>query len=113
MENLDPYSCILQVDLRNAFNVVSRSAMIGLVHKHLPKPSNLVEFLYIQPGHLRVGRSSEIISLCVSVQQGFPLAPLLFCLVLKEITNKFRNNDITSLWYLDDGNLEYTSHHYG
>ena len=74
-------------------------------HEHVPKLSNLVEFLYIPPGHLSIGRSSEIISLCVGVQQGCPLAPLLFCLVLKEITNKFRHNDITSLWYLDYGHF--------
>ena len=59
IEDLPPSSCILQVDFQNAFNLVSRTAMITLVREYFPSLSNLVEYLYIPVGHLRIGKSSE------------------------------------------------------
>ena len=49
--------------------------------------------------------SDEVIESAVGVQQGDPLAPVLFCLVLKKVINAISDScalDI-NLWFLDDG----------
>ena len=49
--------------------------------------------------------SDEVIESAVGVQQGDPLAPVLFCMVLKKVINAISDScalDI-NLWFLDDG----------
>jgi hypothetical protein len=49
--------------------------------------------------------SDEVIESAVGVQQGDPLAPVLFCMVLKRVINAISDScalDI-NLWFLDDG----------
>jgi hypothetical protein len=47
----------------------------------------------------------EVIESAIGVQQGDPLAPVLFCMVLKKVINAISTDcalDI-NLWFLDDG----------
>jgi hypothetical protein len=49
--------------------------------------------------------SDEVIETAVGVQQGDPLTPVLFCMVLKKVINAITDScalDI-NLWFLDDG----------
>ena len=92
MENLQEDESILQVDFTNAFNLTSRQKFIDLTYDLLPKIANLTNFLYSSKGLLKLGHNGDDFLLsCTGVQQGCPLAPLLFALVLRELTTKISN----------------------
>jgi hypothetical protein len=106
IENLKPDESALQVDFSNAFNLIDRSAFLSIVKEAFPDLFNLVGYLYSAQGRLLAGDSC--IYSCQGVQQGDPLGPFLFSLVLQELLFKIRNNFpnlILNLWYLDDGSL--------
>jgi hypothetical protein len=110
MENLADDENILQIDFSNAFNLVSRDEFINLINVHFPALSNLVNFLYTTQALLTVGYNDHILS-CSGVQQGCPLAPLLFALVLRKLTMLVDIPNITlHQWYLDDGHFVGKSH---
>jgi hypothetical protein len=106
LENLDDDESAIQVDLSNAFNNVKRAAFLPLVREHFPHLYNLVGFLYSSKGRLIAG--AHVIKSCEGVQQGDPLGPFLFSLVLhvliRKIEKEFPNLKL-NLWYLDDGSL--------
>ncbi|KAL5727948.1 hypothetical protein ACHQM5_001085 [Ranunculus cassubicifolius] len=95
----------LLVDFRNAFNVVDRSIMMREVRLRCPPIATWVEFCYGQPARLYYDKFS--LWSCCGVQQGDPLGPLLFALVLHPLI--LRINSLCALevqaWYLDDGTM--------
>jgi hypothetical protein len=102
----DPGKIMLKVDFANAFNVVDRSEMLARVHGQLPGLYRWVEYCYSQPAFLFFG-SCVLLSMA-GVQQGDPLGPLLFSLVLHplalKIQERFPSLDLC-VWYLDDGTI--------
>ncbi len=95
---------ILKVDFRNAFNGVSRDAMLALTRKYFPRLFRWVEWCYANT-YILTFDAWEILS-CEGVQQGDPLGPLLFSLVLQEVVKKIHDSIPTlklNKWYLDDG----------
>lgn len=98
---------LLKVDFRNAFNCIDRSAMLlADVQEHFPSLSRWVTFCYGQHSLLFFG-SNEILS-ASGVQQGDPLGPLLFSLVLHRLTTELRERVpslVLNCWYLDVGVL--------
>ena len=65
-----------------------------------------VHFCYSQHSHLFFG--NFVISSQAGVQQGDPLGPFLFCLVLQVLVSKLSKeapNLALNNWYMDDGSL--------
>ena len=95
---------VLKVDLKNAFNCISRARLLELVLVHAPDMYHWVDWCYRTSSVLtfsdfRVG-SRE------GVQQGDPLGPFLFSLVIHalilRISAELPGLDVNK-WYLDDG----------
>jgi hypothetical protein len=76
----DDKLAMLKIDFKNAFNSVSREAMFLLCKEHFPKLYSWIIYCYRDQPLLWFDRKS--IKSCVGVQQGDPLGPFLFCLVL-------------------------------
>ncbi|MCI46159.1 RNA-directed DNA polymerase (Reverse transcriptase), partial [Trifolium medium] len=81
---------MLTVDFSNAFNMVDRSALLCEVRIRCPSISLWVEFLYGQAARFYLG--DEYIMSATGVQQGDPLRPLIFALVLHPLVHKIRDN---------------------
>jgi hypothetical protein len=80
--------------------------MLKQAREKLPSIYKWVEFCYAQPANLFFGEA--LLLSMAGVQQGDPLGPLLFSLVLhplaERIEREFPNLDL-SVWYLDDGTI--------
>ena len=74
---------VLKIDLHNAFNRVSRQAVLNACALHIPELLSWSQWCYGQ--HPALWHSLGTISSEIGVQQGDPLGPLLFCLVLQQI----------------------------
>ena len=100
------------VDFSNAFNRVNRTKLINLVREFCPSIASWVEALLCQAASL-YGSSGEFITFSAQgVQQGDPLGPVLFCIVLQAFLNKMKEEGTAlpdfNAWYLDDGSLAST-----
>ena len=98
---------ILKVDLKNAFNKVSRAHVLRLVQKHFPGLARWVHFCYGSEDPFLWLGSAELRSQ-EGVQQGDPLGPLLFATVIQSLIAEIREkcpNLVLNEWYLDDGVL--------
>ena len=101
----DPTLCCLNVDMSNAFNNCHRECCLQRLHQELPELYGRVQRCYHTAGDLRFGRQK--LQSTTGVQQGDPLGPLLFSLVILELLDDigpFPNLNF-QLWYLDDGTL--------
>ena len=96
----------LLLDFRNAFNSVSRKHIFEEVRARTPAMSAWIECGYGSMPLLHLGEDT-IKSKC-GVQQGDPLGPLGFALVLQPIIEHIKR-EVPGLkinaWYLDDGTL--------
>ncbi|KAL5714452.1 hypothetical protein ACHQM5_016415 [Ranunculus cassubicifolius] len=96
---------MLLIDFQNAFNLVDRTAMLREVRLQCPSISRWVEFCYRQPSCLFFG--NDVLWSSQGVQQGDPLGPLLFSLVLQPLAIRIQEECVLDMqcWYLDDGTM--------
>jgi hypothetical protein len=102
----DSNQFVMKIDLSNAFQNVLREPFLKEVKEHCPEIYPWVEYCYQCPSFLYVGE--EILLNHCGVQQGDPLAPLLFALalhiILKKVQEKCPELKL-NVWFLDDGTL--------
>ncbi|MCI32818.1 hypothetical protein A2U01_0054032, partial [Trifolium medium] len=93
---------MLIVNFLNALNVIDRSTLLCEVRVRCSCISLWAEFLYGQAMRLYLG-DGHIMS-ATGVQQGDPLGPLIFALVLHPLIHKIKDNcnHLLHVWYLDD-----------
>ena len=90
--------------MKNAFNKCNRLSFLNRLHKELPDIYPWVSGSYHCAGELCFGTYRTLSKF--SVQQGDPLSPLLFRLVVLELLDEIGNqiSDLRlQIWYLDDG----------
>eukprot|EP00731_Ephydatia_muelleri_P034760 Em0075g13a len=97
---------VLKVDMTNAFNLVSRQAILSECAKHFHELLPWVSWYYGQ--HPLLWHHLGCLTSESGVQQGDPLGPLLFSLVLNILVKKVARDSACSnlpfhAWYLDDG----------
>ena len=99
---------VLKVDLKNAFNLVSRQAFLDECAFVFP---NLLPWAFWCYGvHSILWHPMGHLSSKSGVQQGDPLGPLLFALVLHKVISAIDADDeclnlLYQAWYMDDGVL--------
>jgi len=97
--------CCLKLDMHNAFNECHRDVFLQRARQDLPELFSWVQWCYTAGGELRFGHHR--IQSTAGVQQGDPLGPVLFSLVLLSLLDAIgpvAGIDL-HLWYLDDGTL--------
>ncbi|KAL5492004.1 hypothetical protein EMCRGX_G017390 [Ephydatia muelleri] len=99
---------VVKVDMRNAFNLVSRQVILDECALHFPELLPWATWCYA--AHPLLWHPMGRIFSETGVQQGDPLGPLLFALVLQKILNAIDADDecihiLYQAWYLDDGTL--------
>lgn len=106
VDGTDKSKVLLKVDFKNAFNTVSREKMFEVVRRVCPKLSAWTEFCYASKPYLFIGK--ETIRSTQGVQQGDPLGPIFFSLVLHDLVLKIQSQVPTldlQGWYIDDGTV--------
>ena len=97
---------VLKIDMRNAYNLVSRQALLDECSIQFPELLPWASWCYGQ--HPVLQHVLGTISSEVGVQQGDPLSPMYFCLVLHKIVSAIVSDEKCSsllfhAWYQDDG----------
>eukprot|EP00759_Apiculatamorpha_spiralis_P008116 PhF_6_TR15074/c2_g1_i1/m.23702 len=100
----DKNKVLFKVDLKNAYNSISRRAVLRALEKWAP---NLVPWFWTTYGPLsRLRYGTYVVNSEEGVQQGDPLGPLFFALgihaMVLRIAAEVPHLDIHK-WYLDDG----------
>ena len=93
------------VDLDNSFNTGDRQILLEEVKAHFPQLYPWAVTCYGQHSHLNFG--GHRLSSEAGVQQGDPLGPLFFALLLQPVLLQVQAIEELNLnaWFLDDGTL--------
>ena len=96
---------MLKIDAKNALNLINRNVFIREVQTHLPFLAPWVVKIYIQDLFLFAGE--KVLLSKTGVQQGDPLAMLLFAIAIHSIIKKIQElaNIKLNVWYADDGTI--------
>ena len=99
---------VLKIDIVNAFNLVSRQALLSECSTHFPELLPWVSWCYSR--HPVLWHTLGNLTSQSGVQQGDPLGPLLFSLVLNVVVKAIATHPecgdlLYHVWYHDDGVL--------
>ena len=99
---------VFKVNILNAFNMVSKQAVLNECATFFPELLPWVSWCY--GSHSSLWHLMGQVSSQSGVQQGDPLGPMLFALVLHKLVTSIEVDDdclhlILEAWYLDDGVL--------
>ena len=98
-------SVICQIDIKNAFNSVSREAIRAAIEKYFPALMPFFRWAYARHSYLVIDDSHQIMSRC-GVRQGDPLGPALFALAIHSALVDLNNHwQVRVLAYLDDAHF--------
>ena len=86
---LDSGKVLMKLDIKNAFNSISRKACIDEIATHIPQVQQWIDWCYSDPSRLLFG--DEVIMSEVGVQQGDPFGSLLFAMGLQPILIELKN----------------------
>ncbi|GAV09476.1 hypothetical protein RvY_19015 [Ramazzottius varieornatus] len=100
-EGRDKSQVLLKLDFKNAFNTIHRDVLLRVVRDSLPKYFPFAQQFYRYPSKLLFGQQS--LESARGVQQGDPLGPLLFCVLIQKLTKSLTSP--LNVWYLDDGTI--------
>jgi hypothetical protein len=101
----DPDFMLMQYDLRNAYNNISRTRVRQVVMRYFPWMAPWVDYMY---DRVSMGMFGEMeVPSSEGTQQGDPLGPFLFSIVLQVLIDDMPAG-LANLWYLDDGNFAGT-----
>jgi hypothetical protein len=105
----EPDCVTVQLDLRNAFNTLSRQQMLEAVAQRCPSLLPFATLPYANPTPLRLRGSAATIASTRGVHQGDPCSPLFFALALQGPLEELRELDLARpLAYADDIFLQGT-----
>jgi hypothetical protein len=112
-ENIDPNTTVALIDFQNAFCEVKRQCFLDEVYRLFPEISSWVEYVYGCSALMFTG--DDICYSHIGVQQGDPLGPLLFCLVLALLLTELSKSyqvqglSVSNFAFLDDLTLLFSS----
>ena len=95
---LPPDYAMVKLDFKNALNSIRRDKVIEAALEHLPELYHYILCCYFTHSHLLFGESLLLSQ--EGFQQGDPLGPLLFCLVIHPLVQKLQSE--LKIFYLDD-----------
>ena len=95
---------LVKLDFSNAFNCVSRDAVLQQACQHFPALARWAVWCYQQPTRRQFGERA--LDSCSGVQQGDHLGPLLFAAALQPLAAELRTGPLDiAVHYLDDSVL--------
>lgn len=101
---------VLQLDMRNAFNEVTRAAVMTGAPTH-PILGPLISTLYGTPSPMVAPRTGTTFMVDRGVVQGCPLGSLLFATALAPAARQAAVGlPVEQVWYADDGHIIAESH---
>ena len=92
---------MLKIDYKNAFNTLSRNAMLAVFREELPDLFPFIDSCYSGESFLRFGHFTLLSA--EGPQQGDPLGPLSFCITVMHLVKLIKS--VFNSWYMDDGTL--------